>query len=99
MIRCASALLPYAGAALGTQPDLDSIPIRLFTDQPVALMTLHRGFSHSLLVLPLLAWAIWAFCRHRGKRVAQAPARWAASRSRGCSSPTCTPTTSAWPAG
>ena len=65
-----------AGAALGTLPDLDSFPIKLFTDDPVALMTLHRGFSHSLLVLPLLAWAIWAFCRHRGKRVAQAPARW-----------------------
>ncbi len=65
-----------AGAALGTLPDLDSFPIKLFTDDPVALMTLHRGFSHSLLVLPLLAWAIWAFCRRRGKRVAEAPMRW-----------------------
>ncbi|HRN62472.1 MAG TPA: metal-dependent hydrolase [Luteimonas sp.] len=65
-----------AGAALGTLPDLDSIPIRLFTDDPVALMTLHRGFSHSLFVLPLLAWLIWAFYRSRGGRVAQAPARW-----------------------
>lgn len=65
-----------AGAALGTLPDLDSFPIKLFTDDPVALMTLHRGFSHSLLVLPLLAWAIWAFYRRRGKRVAQAPAHW-----------------------
>ena len=65
-----------AGAVLGTLPDLDSFPIKLFTDDPVALMTLHRGFSHSLFVLPLLAWAIWAFYRSRGKRVAQAPARW-----------------------
>jgi len=65
-----------AGAVLGTLPDLDSFPIRLFTDDPVALMTLHRGFSHSLLVLPLVAWAIWAFYRRRGKRVAEAPARW-----------------------
>ncbi|TWT21130.1 metal-dependent hydrolase [Luteimonas marina] len=65
-----------AGAALGTLPDLDSFPIRLFTDDPVALMTLHRGFSHSLFVLPLLAWAIWAFYRSRGRRVAESPRRW-----------------------
>ena len=65
-----------AGAALGTLPDLDSLPIALFTDDPVALMTLHRGFSHSLFVLPLLAWAIWAFFRRRGGRVAEAPRRW-----------------------
>jgi inner membrane protein len=65
-----------AGAVLGTLPDLDSLPIALFTDDPVALMTLHRGFSHSLFVLPLLAWAIWAFFRRRGGRVAEAPRRW-----------------------
>src|SRR5690606_7501674 len=65
-----------AGAALGTLPDLDSFPIALFTDDPVALMTLHRGFSHSLFVLPLLAWAIWAFFRRRGGRVAEAPRPW-----------------------
>ena len=65
-----------AGAALGTLPDLDSFPIALFTDDPVALMTLHRGFSHSLFVLPLLGWAIWAFLRRRGGRVAQAPRGW-----------------------
>lgn len=65
-----------AGAALGTLPDLDSLPIALFTDDPVALMTLHRGFSHSLFVLPLAAWALWAFFRRRGRRVAEAPARW-----------------------
>ena len=65
-----------AGAALGTLPDLDSFPVALFTDDPVALMTLHRSFSHSLLVLPLLGWAIWAFFLRRGGRVAQAPRRW-----------------------
>ena len=65
-----------AGAALGTLPDLDSFPIALFTDDPVALMTLHRGFSHSLFVLPLLAWGIWALFRRRGGRVAQAPRGW-----------------------
>jgi len=65
-----------AGAALATLPDLDSFPIALFTDDPVALMTLHRGASHSLFVLPLLAWAIWALFRRRGGRVAQAPGPW-----------------------
>ena len=65
-----------AGAALGTLPDLDSIPLALVTDDPVAIMTMHRGASHSLLVLPLLAWAIWWFFRRRGGRVAEAPARW-----------------------
>ena len=65
-----------AGAALGTLPDLDSLPVALFTDDPVALMTLHRSFSHSLFVLPLVGWAIWAFFRRRGGRVAQAPRRW-----------------------
>ncbi|MFC3716780.1 metal-dependent hydrolase [Luteimonas soli] len=65
-----------AGAALGTLPDLDSLPIALLTDDPVALMTLHRGFSHSLFVLPLLGWLIWVFFRRRGGRVAESPKRW-----------------------
>ena len=65
-----------AGAALGTLPDLDSLPLALLTDDPVALMTLHRGASHSLFLLPLLGWAVWAFFRRRGGRVADAPARW-----------------------
>ena len=65
-----------AGAALGTLPDLDSLPLLLLTDDPVTLMTMHRGASHSLLVLPLVAWAIWWFFRRRGGRVAQAPRRW-----------------------
>ncbi len=65
-----------AGAALGTLPDLDSLPIALLTDDPVALMTMHRSFSHSLFVLPWIGWLIWWLCRRRGGRVAQAPARW-----------------------
>src|SRR5690606_7881745 len=65
-----------AGTALGTLPDLDSLPIALLTDDPVALMTLHRGASHSLFVLPLVAWAIWAYFRRRGGRVAESPRRW-----------------------
>ena len=65
-----------AGAALGTLPDLDAIPIALVTDDPVARMTWHRSASHSLFVLPLVAWAIWAFFRKRGGRVAESPRRW-----------------------
>ena len=65
-----------AGAALGTLPDLDSLPIALLTDDPIALMTLHRGASHSLLVLPFVGWLLWVVFRSRGGRVAEAPARW-----------------------
>src|SRR3546814_4778576 len=55
---------------------LDSLPIALLTDDPVALMTLHRGPSHSLFVLPLAGWLVWAFFRRRGGRVAASPRRW-----------------------
>ncbi|MET1163240.1 MAG: metal-dependent hydrolase [Pseudoxanthomonas sp.] len=65
-----------AGAALNTLPDLDSLFIALFTDDPVSLMTVHRSFSHSLFVLPVLGWLIWWLFRMRGKRVAEAPLRW-----------------------
>ncbi|MGH8025086.1 MAG: metal-dependent hydrolase [Pseudoxanthomonas sp.] len=65
-----------AGAALNTLPDLDSLFIVLFTDDPVSLMTVHRSFSHSLFVLPVLGWLIWWLCRSRGRRVAESPARW-----------------------
>lgn len=66
-----------AGAALGTLPDLDGIPLALLTDDPVLRMTWHRSVSHSLLVLPLLAALIWWLFRRYGRgRVAEAPARW-----------------------
>jgi inner membrane protein len=66
-----------AGAALGTLPDLDSLPIALFSDNPVSLMTVHRSFSHSLFVLPLLGWLVWwLFKRFGNGRVAAAPVRW-----------------------
>lgn len=65
-----------AGAGLGTLPDLDSLPIWLLTDDPVALMTLHRGASHSLFVLPLVGALLWWLFHRRGGRVAQAPVRW-----------------------
>ncbi len=65
-----------AGAALGTLPDLDVLPIALMTDNPVERMTWHRGATHSLLVLPFVGWAIWAWLRRRGGRVAASPRRW-----------------------
>lgn len=65
-----------AGAALGTLPDLDALPIALLTDDPVARMTLHRGASHSLLVLPFVGWLVWWLFKRRQGRVAEAPRRW-----------------------
>ncbi|MCW4454158.1 metal-dependent hydrolase [Flavobacterium sp. MXW15] len=66
-----------AGAALGTVPDLDGLLIAAFSDNPVTLMTVHRSFSHSLFVLPLLGTLVWWLFRRFGHgRVAQAPARW-----------------------
>lgn len=65
-----------AGAALGTLPDLDSFPLMLLTDDPVALMTMHRGASHSLFVLPVVGWLLWWWFRGRGGRVAASPRRW-----------------------
>lgn len=66
-----------AGAALGTLPDLDSFLLRPFTDDPVALMTMHRSFSHSLLVLPFVGALIWWLFRRFGHgRIRAEPARW-----------------------
>jgi inner membrane protein len=64
-----------AGAALNTLPDLDVFPLAL-CDDPVVRMTWHRGATHSWLVLPFIAWAIWAWFRSRGGRVAESPTRW-----------------------
>jgi len=64
-----------AGAALNTLPDLDVLPLAL-CDDPIVRMTWHRSATHSWLVLPLVAWAIWAFFKSRHGRVAEAPVRW-----------------------
>ena len=37
---------------------------------------MHRSFSHSLFLLPLLGWLIWWLFKRRGKRVAESPTRW-----------------------
>lgn len=65
------------GAALGTLPDLDVIPLSFFDLDPVQQMTLHRGFSHSLLLLPVLAVSLWALMR-RWQPVREAPRAWLA---------------------
>jgi len=66
-----------AGAALGTLPDLDALWLGFMAADPVAVMTEHRSFSHSLLVLPWVAALIWwLFKRFGNGRVAQAPGRW-----------------------
>ena len=64
-----------AGMAINTLPDLDVIPLKLFAD-PVAEMTCHRGVTHSMLLLPFVAWVLWAWFKRRGGRVAEAPRRW-----------------------
>ncbi len=65
-----------AGAALGTLPDLDGIPLALLFDDPVMRMTWHRSLSHSLFVLPFVATLIWWLYKRRGGRVAESPVRW-----------------------
>ena len=65
-----------AGAALGTLPDLDSVPLWLLGLDPVTNMTWHRGPSHSLFVLIPLAALMWAAFKRMGGRVAESPVRW-----------------------
>jgi inner membrane protein len=64
-----------AGAAINSLPDIDVLPLWL-SDDPVTRLVWHRGLTHSLLVLPFVGWALWAWYRRRGGRVAQAPQRW-----------------------
>lgn len=65
-----------AGAALGTLPDLDVIPLALLGVDPVANMTWHRGPSHSLLVLAPLGWLLWLWLRRIWTPVREAPRAW-----------------------
>lgn len=64
------------GAALGTLPDLDVL--WRFAD-PVAAFTYHRSASHSLLLLPWLALALWWLARRLDRIVAATPWRWLAA--------------------
>ncbi len=69
---CVAAVAPAAqrrralvvGAALGTLPDLDVLPLLLVRDA-VQFVTWHRSVSHSLLVLPLLGCLLWWLAQRR----------------------------------
>ena len=63
------------GAALGTLPDLDVV---IDYGDAVANFTYHRGFSHSLLVLPPFALLLWLALRRWWAPVRDAPWRWLA---------------------
>jgi inner membrane protein len=64
-----------AGAAINTLPDLDVLPLALVED-PVMVMTWHRGATHSLLVLPWVAGLLWWLLKSRWKPVRESPTRW-----------------------
>ena len=61
------------GAALGTLPDLDVI---IDYGNAVANFTLHRGFSHSLLVLIPCAALLWLILRRHYTPVRETPKPW-----------------------
>ncbi|HUH61074.1 MAG TPA: metal-dependent hydrolase [Candidimonas sp.] len=64
------------GAALGTLPDLDVIPLTLLTDDPVTNMVMHRGASHSLFVLFFVGLLLWLVLRRYWYPVRDAPLPW-----------------------
>ena len=64
LVTTARGLL--AGAVLKSLPDLDVFPL-LLSDDPVTRMVWHRGLTHSVLVLPWIAWGLWAWFRRRGR--------------------------------
>ena len=61
------------GMALGTLPDLD---VLIDYGDAVANFTYHRGFSHSLFVLPPFAVLLWLVLRRWWAPVREAPGRW-----------------------
>ena len=61
------------GAALGTLPDLDVI---IDYGNAVANFTLHRGFSHSLVILIPFAVSLWLILRRYYTPVREAPKPW-----------------------
>ena len=63
------------GAALGTLPDLD---VLIDYGDAVANFTYHRGFSHSLFVLPPFAVLLWLALKRWWAPVRGAPSRWLA---------------------
>lgn len=64
------------GAALGTLPDLD---VLIDYGDAVSDMTFHRGFSHSLLVLPVVGLLLWVMLRVFWAPVREVPGPWLAA--------------------
>lgn len=69
-----SAIL--AGATINSLPDLDVLPLLLLNDDPIITLTWHRAATHSLLVLPWVALALWWLLKSRWTPVREAPTRW-----------------------
>jgi inner membrane protein len=65
-----------AGAILGTLPDLD---VLIDYGDAVRNFTFHRGFSHSLFVLPGVALVLWLALRAWWAPVRESPRRWLAA--------------------
>jgi inner membrane protein len=65
-----------AGAAINTLPDIDVIPLFALSNDPVVHLTWHRAATHSLLVLPFVAWALWWLLKSRWTPVREEPRRW-----------------------
>lgn len=64
------------GAALGTLPDLDVLPLSLLDLDAVQSMTWHRAASHSLFLLPVVGWLLWLGLRRVWQPVREAPRAW-----------------------
>lgn len=65
----------FLGATLGTLPDLDVV---IDYGDAVSNFTKHRGFSHSLFVLPPVSVLLWLLLRRWWAPVRDAPLRWLA---------------------
>lgn len=63
------------GAIVNSLPDLDVLPL-LLSDDPLVRLTWHRAATHSLLLLPFAAWAIWWLLRRFWTPVQEQPRRW-----------------------
>ncbi|MFT3805729.1 metal-dependent hydrolase [Arenimonas sp.] len=63
------------GAIVNSLPDLDVLPL-LLSDDPVVRMTWHRAATHSLLLLPFAALAIWWLLKRYWTPVREQPRRW-----------------------
>jgi len=65
-----------AGALINSLPDIDFVALALFAPDPVANMTWHRSVTHSLLVLPFVAIALWWFLKAIWSPLREEPQRW-----------------------